>query len=187
MKSKTVIAFAVASAFAWPLASSAHDSARARVPLSVNETGDAQMDMRNDRFPHRDYMESGSWEVQTPLSVNETAPASEWTGIANDRIATSGPIERNSRAPSNRTAMTAPSDNEASPEPGATTDELSAAGQSGEELSAAEQSSEDLALADQGIYGENYLVAVPSQTEYIVTESQPDYYIVETVPSSSQE
>lgn len=164
MKSKTVIAFAIASAVAWPLAASAHDSARVRTPVSVNETGDAQMHMRDTRFPHRDYMESGSWEVQTPLSVNETAPVTEWSGIANDRLEPSGPI-----------AMTAPSDNETSVAPGATSDELAAE----------QQSSENPALADQG--SDYYLVPVPSDTEYIVTETQPDYYIVETAPSSSGE
>jgi hypothetical protein len=162
MKRKTVIAFAVASAFAWPFASNAHDSAR--TPLSVNESSDSQM--QHDRFisEYSDSADNGSWEVGTPLSVNETAPAAKWSGFdrwampkSSDRYST---IERSDRA-----VMTAPSDNEvaSSTEGGLTMND-----------SFADRSSEDLALADQGRY-DGYLVEVPSRT---------DYYIVETPPPS---
>ncbi len=161
MKSKTVIAFAVASAFAWPIAAGAHGSARARTPVSVDETSGAQM---QDRFPNEAYMDSGTWHIATPLSDNETDNTSELRGIANQNAESShrGVVAR---------------------------DEVTSAetfSTSADELAAEQQSSEDLALADQGTSTDYYLVPVPSDTEYIVTESQPDYYIVELLASESE-
>ncbi|HSQ02949.1 MAG TPA: hypothetical protein VLN59_02865 [Burkholderiales bacterium] len=109
MKSKTVIAFAVASACAWPLVSTAYDSVS--TPRSVNETSDAQV--QHDRFTREDraLMDNGSWEVATPLSTSEVGPAESWTGF--EAWAHPHAHDRYSRIESGRgEVMTAPADNE---------------------------------------------------------------------------
>lgn len=79
MMRKTALAIAVAGACAWPMAAFAWSHGQhARTPMSDNETGSQHMG-----FVHRGYdrdaaLDEGRYEVQTPLSVSETAPMVEW-------------------------------------------------------------------------------------------------------------
>lgn len=163
MKTKTLMALAAAGMVTLPLTAGAHDDFRARTPLSVNEAGDARVELSHDRFARNDqvFEHERNWEVRTPLSIPEAgAPDGARQLAMQDRIG-------EPRGYSHGIVRT-PSESSAAHETWLP-----------ERSSAAPQSErESLALADRGVYSEYYLVGVPAA-------ETTDYYVVELEPAQN--
>jgi hypothetical protein len=180
MKSKTVIAMAVAGALAVPLGTLAYDRVEVRTPMAVNEAGDTQVRLQDERFvSEHAFADERSWEVPTPLSVNEAGPAESWSGyFAHETMP-----ERESVVgiPPHERVLTPLSPNETSAYGGEEQfvgAEHFVIGSIVEPAAPAiaESERDTIARANQGIYSEYYLIGVPEV-------HGPDYLIMELEPS----
>ncbi|MGE5525563.1 MAG: hypothetical protein ACM3SS_17755 [Rhodospirillaceae bacterium] len=166
MKTKTLMATAVAGMVTLPFAAGAHDDFRARTPLSVNEAGDARVQPNDDRFARneRAFEHERNWEVRTPLSIPEAgAPDGARQLAMQDRFGEPSGYSRGTVLRPAPASESSASHDTWLPE----------------RSSAAPQSErESLALADRGIYSEYYLVGVPAA-------ETTDYYVVELEPAQN--